>query len=122
MSQWVDRSSNGEGAPRKMPPMIWQILRGRGIATDEEVEVLFSPRLSSLANPFVLDQMDVAVERLTIARNRNEVVGIYGDFDLDGTPAVALLKKGFRVFRFSRRSILSTTSFEGGLWISYLRC
>ena len=83
-----------------MPPIIGQILRGRGVVTDQEAKELFSPKLANLANPFVLDQMDVAVDRLTLARKENEVVGVYGDFDLDGTPAVALLKRGLELLGF----------------------
>lgn len=100
MGHWVDRSCGEVGSTGEMPPLICQILQGRGVTTDEEAEVLFSPRLSSLANPFVLDQMEVAVQRLVTARSKGEIVGIYGDFDLDGTPAVALLKKGLEFLGF----------------------
>ena len=105
MQQWLLKDGGScesrRGPPRPMPSIIWQILRGRGVQTQKDVEALFSPKMTSLADPFSLDQMDIAVERLVKARNQGEVVGIYGDFDLDGTPAVALLKRGLELLGFS---------------------
>ena len=100
MNQWVDRSCREKGVSQKMPPMIWQIVGGRGGSTDKEVNDLFSPKLAHLSDPLTLDQMDIAVERLKVARSNNEVIGIYGDFDLDGTPAIALLKRGLEGLGF----------------------
>ena len=99
MAEWVDRSL-GRKSELELPPLIGQILSGRGIHTHEEVEEIFHPKLANLKDPFSIDQMDLAVERLLKALEEKEIIGIYGDFDLDGTPAVALLKKGLELLGF----------------------
>lgn len=85
-----------------MPDLIWQTLRHRGFTTVEEIKNLIAPQLKDLRDPFCLDGMREAVERLCRAFSEREIVGIYGDFDLDGTSGLALLKKGFELLGFER--------------------
>jgi single-stranded-DNA-specific exonuclease len=87
-------------APVALPQAIWQILFSRGIRTADEIESHLHPKLKNLSHPFSLDQMKDAVDRLVVAFEANETVAIYGDYDLDGTPGVSLLKSGLESLGF----------------------
>lgn len=67
------------------------LLINRGITTEEEVRKFFSPQLHDLHDPFLMTDMDLAVERLNEAMGRKERILIYGDYDVDGCTAVALV-------------------------------
>lgn len=67
------------------------LLINRGISTAEEAEEFFNPDISKLHDPFLMKDMDKAVDRLSKAIINNEKILIYGDYDVDGTSAVALV-------------------------------
>lgn len=67
------------------------LLISRGIRTPEDAELFFNPDISKLHDPFLMRDMDKAVERLSKAIIDNEKILIYGDYDVDGTSAVALV-------------------------------
>ena len=71
--------------------VIANLLAQRNIKTFSEAKAFFRPRLSDLHDPFLMMDMDKAVERLEIAINKQEKVLIYGDYDVDGTTSVALM-------------------------------
>jgi single-stranded-DNA-specific exonuclease len=73
-----------------------QILINRGIKDAESVRAFLSPSLDDLHDPFLLNDMDRAVERLKRAIERDETVFIYGDYDADGITATALLLSELR--------------------------
>jgi single-stranded-DNA-specific exonuclease len=66
------------------------LLVQRGIRTFDEAKAFFRPQLSDLHDPFLLKDMDAAVERISKAIQLNEKILIYGDYDVDGTTSVAL--------------------------------
>ena len=68
------------------------IMARRGI-TEENAKKFFHPQLGDLLNPFLMKDMDVAVERLNDAMGRKERIMVYGDYDVDGCTAVALVYK-----------------------------
>ncbi|MES2627747.1 MAG: single-stranded-DNA-specific exonuclease RecJ [Bacteroidota bacterium] len=72
-------------------PAIAAILLQRGITDFEQARTFFVPLLEGLHDPFLMKDMKEAVERLTNAVNRNEKILVYGDYDVDGTTAVALM-------------------------------
>ena len=76
------------------------LLVQRGITTYNEAKVFFRPSLNQLHDPFLMKDMDRAVDRVVAAINNGEKILIYGDYDVDGTTAVALvytyLKKFFK--------------------------
>ena len=74
-------------------PVLGRLLMARGINTAEAARKFFRPHLSELHDPFLLNDMDKAVERLNLAMGRKERVLVYGDYDVDGTTAVALVYK-----------------------------
>ncbi|HBE41462.1 MAG TPA: single-stranded-DNA-specific exonuclease RecJ [Bacteroidales bacterium] len=63
----------------------------RNITTPEEAEAFFNPSLDFLHDPFLMKDMNIAVDRLSTAIKRNEKILVYGDYDVDGTTAVALV-------------------------------
>ena len=70
---------------------IANLLVQRGIKTFSEARSFFRPSLSDLHDPFLMKDMDKAVERIKKAIDGNEKVMIYGDYDVDGTTSVALM-------------------------------
>jgi single-stranded-DNA-specific exonuclease len=72
-------------------PILAQLLIQRGVNTFDEAKVFFRPELSDLHDPFLIKDMDRAIERLNLALSHNEKILIYGDYDVDGTTAVALV-------------------------------
>ncbi len=63
----------------------------RNITTGEEAQAFFNPSLDYLHDPFLMKDMNIAVDRLSTAIKRNEKILVYGDYDVDGTTAVALV-------------------------------
>lgn len=74
-------------------PALGRILLRRGISTVAEAKRFFRPQLSDLYDPFLMDDMQVAVDRLNQALGRKERIMVYGDYDVDGCTAVALVYK-----------------------------
>ena len=78
-------------AEMAISPLLAQCLLNRGLATPEAVAAFLDPRLKNLADPFLLPGMVAAVDRLLVARERSELLVIFGDYDVDGVTATALL-------------------------------
>jgi len=75
----------------KVDRLIAQLLLQRGVTSYEEAKKFFRPQLSDLHDPFLMKDMELAVKRIENAIRANENILIYGDYDVDGTTAVALL-------------------------------
>ncbi|MFN8287019.1 MAG: single-stranded-DNA-specific exonuclease RecJ [Chitinophagales bacterium] len=73
----------------KIHPALCRILVLRGIETYEQAKHFFRPELSDLHDPFLMKDMDKAIERITNAIVQQEKILIYGDYDVDGTTSVA---------------------------------
>jgi single-stranded-DNA-specific exonuclease len=71
--------------------VIAKLLVQRGIKTFNEAKAFFRPRLSDLHDPFLMKDMDKAVDRLETAIANREKILVYGDYDVDGTTSVALM-------------------------------
>ncbi len=74
-----------------LPPLICSLLALRNIQNREAVEHFFNPKLDQIHDPFLMKNMDVAVDRLQSAIDNEEKILLYGDYDVDGTTAVALM-------------------------------
>ena len=72
-------------------PVLANLLVQRGIETPQEASRFFNPQLSDLHDPFLMKDMDKAVRRVSEAVRRGESIMVYGDYDVDGTTAVALV-------------------------------
>jgi len=79
-------------------PTLCQMLIERGISTPDAVRSFFRPQLHELHDPFLMKDMDVAVARLNEAMGRKERIMIYGDYDVDGCTAVALVYRFLQQF------------------------
>ena len=71
--------------------VLADLLVQRGIKTYDEAKKFFRPSLSDLHNPFLMKDMDKAIARIEKAKKNNEKILVYGDYDVDGTTAVALV-------------------------------
>ncbi|MBR1469490.1 MAG: single-stranded-DNA-specific exonuclease RecJ [Prevotella sp.] len=78
--------------------VLAQLLIRRDITTESAAKRFFRPQLADLINPFLMKDMDVAVDRLNDAIGRKERILVYGNYDVDGCTAVALVYKFLRQF------------------------
>jgi len=74
----------------KIDRVLANLLVQRGIKSFNEAKTFFRPSLDHLHDPFLMKDMDKAVERLNAAIKNNEKILVYGDYDVDGTTSVAL--------------------------------
>ncbi|WP_446051121.1 single-stranded-DNA-specific exonuclease RecJ [Zobellia laminariae] len=75
----------------KVDDLVAQLLLQRGITTYEAAKNFFRPELTHLHDPFLMKDMNIAVERIEEAIANNENILVYGDYDVDGTTSVALV-------------------------------
>ena len=78
------------------PDIIARMLVQRGIDSVEKVNSFFNPRVEDLYDPFLMKDMDKAIERIQLAQDNKEGVLIFGDYDVDGTTSVALVYSFFK--------------------------
>jgi single-stranded-DNA-specific exonuclease len=75
-----------------------ELLIQRGITTFDEARSFFRPSLSNLHDPFLMKDMTAAIDRIETALEENQKILVYGDYDVDGTTAVALVYTFFHKF------------------------
>ncbi|MEE0979781.1 MAG: single-stranded-DNA-specific exonuclease RecJ [Muribaculaceae bacterium] len=98
-------------------PPISELLVQRGITTVEEAEKFFRPSLRDMHDPFLMPDMDKAVARLNRAMGSKEKIMVFGDYDVDGTTAVALVYKFLRIF-YSNVEFYIPTRYDEGYGVS----
>ncbi len=98
-------------------PPVSELLAQRGIRTTDEAEKFFHPSLDDLHDPFLMQDMDKAVARLNKAMGAKERIMVYGDYDVDGTTAVALVYKYLLNF-YSNIEYYIPTRYDEGYGIS----
>lgn len=86
------------GEKLNISPILAYLLIKRGINTESGAKRFFHPQLADLNNPFLMKDMDIAVDRLNDAMGRKERILVYGDYDVDGCTAVALVYKFLQQF------------------------
>ena len=86
------------GEKLNMSPTLAHLLIRRGITTESAAKRFFRPQLADLINPFLMKDMDIAVDRLNDAMGRKERILVYGDYDVDGCTAVALVYRFLQQF------------------------
>ncbi|RDY23043.1 single-stranded-DNA-specific exonuclease RecJ [Romboutsia maritimum] len=75
----------------KISPEIGQILQNRDIYTEKDAEIFMNPSLEYLRDPFLMKDMQKAVDRINLAMKNNEKICIYGDYDVDGVSSTSVL-------------------------------
>lgn len=98
-------------------PILAQLLVQRDIVTYDDARAFFRPDLGDLHDPFLMKDMDKAVERLTKAMRKNEKILIYGDYDVDGTTSVSLVYK-FLIQIYSNLEFYIPDRYDEGYGIS----
>ncbi len=78
-----------------LDPFIEKILLQRGISGEDTVKKFLEPKLSDLPSPFLMKDMDIAVKAIETALRNGQQILVWGDYDVDGTTATALLLKFF---------------------------
>ena len=96
---------------------ISRLMALRGITSLDEVEKFFNPSLSDLHDPFLMQDMDKAVNRLNKALGRKEKILIYGDYDVDGITSVALVYRYLQNY-YSNVEYYIPTRYEEGYGVS----
>ncbi len=99
--RWVIRDADTEAVERlqqalNIPAALAMLLVQRGITTFEDARRFFRPSLEHLHDPFLMKDMDKAVDRILRALRNHEKILIYGDYDVDGTTSVALAYSFFK--------------------------
>ena len=114
-----DRKQQAEELADKigMSPILAELLIQRGIKTESAAKRFFRPMLNELIDPFLMNDMDIAVDRLNDAMGRKERIMIYGDYDVDGCTAVALVYKFLLQF-YSNIEYYIPDRYEEGYGIS----
>ena len=97
----------------RVSPAIAQMLVERGIRTAEQARKYFHPQLLELHDPYLMKDMDRAVERLNEAMGQRERIMIYGDYDVDGCTAVALVYRCITQFYSNVECYIPDRSEEG---------
>ena len=98
-------------------PPISELLVQRGITSVEEAEKFFHPSLKDMHDPFLMPDMDKAVDRLNQAMGLKEKIMVFGDYDVDGTTSVALVYKYLLNF-YSHIEYYIPTRYDDGYGIS----
>ena len=110
----VDRLATELGVDRVLAELLVQ----RGVETFQEARAFFRPSLEDLHDPFLMKDMDKAVERLHEAITKSQKILVYGDYDVDGTTAVALVYSFVR--RFTKRvEYYIPDRYDEGYGVSY---
>jgi single-stranded-DNA-specific exonuclease len=90
----------------------------RNICSGEEAKTFFNPSLDYLHDPFLMKDMNIAVDRISIAVKKNERILVYGDYDVDGTTAVALVYS-FLKEQYSNVEYYIPDRYKEGYGVSY---
>ena len=98
-------------------PALGKLLFDRGIRTVQQARHFFRPQLTELHDPFLMNDMQVAVDRLNLAMGRKERIMVYGDYDVDGCTAVALVYKFLQQY-YSNINYYIPDRYEEGYGIS----
>ena len=110
----VDRLATELGVDRVLAELLVQ----RGVETFQQARAFFRPSLEDLHDPFLMKDMDKAVERLHEAIAKGQKILVYGDYDVDGTTAVALVYSFVR--RFTKRvEYYIPDRYDEGYGVSY---
>ena len=99
-------------------PILGRLLIERGITDVPSAKKFFRPQLPDLIDPFLMKDMDVAVDRLNKALGKKERILVYGDYDVDGTTAVSLVYKFIQEY-YSNIDYYIPDRYEEGYGVSF---
>ncbi len=96
-----------------------ELLVQRGVTSFDEAKAFFRPELSHLHDPFLLNDMDKAIDRIEAAKAKGEKIMVYGDYDVDGTTAVALVYAFLKENGFENLDYYIPDRYSEGYGISF---
>ena len=106
-------SPEADAQLEKFPPVLRQLLFNRGYGTDADARAFLKAETDFNTDPFQLTGMGAAVERLSFSLEHEEPVAIYGDYDVDGVTATALLVQALRAFGGNAEGYIPNRFDEG---------
>jgi single-stranded-DNA-specific exonuclease len=96
-----------------IPQLIAEILAGRGMSSEQMVDFLYPQYEKGLHDPYLLTDMDLAVERIVLAAEKNQPVVVYGDYDIDGITASCVMLESLEALGIDARSYIPDRFEEG---------
>ena len=99
-------------------PLLSSLLVQRGITTFDQAKRFFRPSLEELHDPFLMQDMDLAVKRIQQAIEAQENILVYGDYDVDGTTSVALLSSYLKTY-YPNIATYIPDRYDEGYGVSY---
>lgn len=124
-SRWVLKQQGDSEIVRKLMEVlsvddkVANLLAQREISTFEEAKLFFRPDFDQLHDPYLMKDMDKAVERVLKAIEKNEKILIYGDYDVDGTTSVALVYSYLKKYFKKKIEFYIPDRYDEGYGISY---
>ena len=124
-SRWILKQQGDSEVVNKLMEVlsvdknVANMLAQRQISTFEEAKLFFRPDYDQLHDPYLMKDMDKAVERVLQAIDQNEKILIYGDYDVDGTTSVALVYSYLKKFFKKRIEFYIPDRYDEGYGISY---
>lgn len=115
--KWIARGEPfqkvADGASGTFPPILEHLIRQRGLPAGVDLEGYLRPRLRDLADPFLIPDMQLAVDRVLLAIDRKEEICIYGDYDVDGVTSITLMRRILRAYGMEPRHFIPRRGPEG---------
>jgi len=103
----------GTGCDRDLPFILRILLAQRGVIAEDQLETFLRPRLGDLRDPFELPEMDIAVQRILQAVDKNERICIFGDYDVDGITSVVILRNVLAAYGLDPQTFIPIRGREG---------
>ena len=115
--RWIPRGepfqNPDNGSPRSFPPILEHLIRQRGLPEGVTLEGYLRPRLKDLADPFLIPDMRLAVERILQAIDQKQKICIYGDYDVDGVSSITLMRRILMAYGLEPRHFIPRRGPEG---------
>ena len=116
-SRWIPRGepfqADGGESSGGFPAVLEHLVRQRGLPDGVDLEGYLRPRLKDLADPFLIPDMQAAVERILQAVDRDEKICIYGDYDVDGVSSITLMRRILMAYGLQPRHFIPRRGPEG---------
>lgn len=115
--KWIARGEPFQpeetGSPGAFPAILQHLIRQRGLADEENLDSYLRPKLRDLSDPFLLPEMDKAVERILMAVDRGEKICVFGDYDVDGVASITLMARILQSYGVEVRAFIPRRGAEG---------
>ncbi len=115
--EWIQRGEpfvhETSGSDTGFPPILEHLIRQRGLPSGSDLENFLRPRLRDLTDPYLIPDMELAVERVLAAADGGEKVCIFGDYDVDGVTSITLMRTILRAYGLEPRVFIPNRGGEG---------